>query len=49
MREARIGRPATAASETTFAPPSFNEEITMAWLRASSSRTAPAGTSPHQR
>jgi len=49
MRDARIGTPATAASEITLAPPSLREDSTIAWLRSSSRRTAARGTSPRQR
>jgi len=49
MRDARIGTPATAASEITLAPPSLSDEITMAWLFASRRRTAAAVTSPAHR
>ena len=37
------------ASEMTLAPPSLSDEITMAWLCASSRRTAAAGTSSRHR
>jgi len=49
MREASTGTPATAASEITLAPPSLKDEMTMAWLRARSRRTASAGTSSRQK
>ena len=42
------GTPATTASETTFAPPSMLELITIAWQRAKVRRTCQGGTSPRQ-
>jgi len=49
MREARTGTPMRSASQTTFAPPSMRELITMTWLEASQRSACACGTLPSQR
>jgi len=49
MREARTGTPMRSASQTTFAPPSMRELMTIAWLDARSFSARAWETLPSQR
>ena len=48
MSDANTGKPARQASETTFAPPSITELITINWLFAINCRVRVLSSSPSQ-